>query len=33
MSGHRAIGDDSFLFGEIINVDFLNGSEVINAFR
>ena len=24
MSGHRIIGDDSFLFGEIANVNFLN---------
>ena len=29
MSGHRIIGDDSFLFGEIVNVDFLNESEEI----
>lgn len=27
MSGHRIISDDSFLFGEIVNVDFLNESE------
>ena len=24
MSGHRIIADDSFLFGEIANVNFLN---------
>lgn len=27
MSGHRIIGDGSFLFGEVINVNFLNESE------
>ena len=30
MSGHRIIGNDSFLFGEIVNVDFLNESKETN---